>query len=380
MKLLTKNDTRTIKGAAVILMLMHHMWAFQERIADGGLRGLIPLGNTYFFVFLGHFGKVCVPLFFFLSGYGLTKSYEGRKFDVLERLKKLYVSYWKVFVIFIPIAFLFFGNQGVYAVDASFCGRYNVFSVRELVLNFLGIFDTYNYEWWFLRCYVLMILCFPFIRYAAGKCSPVAKFLIILIITVLFGKVFPDIWYAFLGEARQGNLIYDSFFCMGEPFYACFVMGVFCAENDLLDRISAFLDRAGKLRAAVEILLILAVILLRQVFLRKYYDFIYAPLLCVILPDLARRFPTLGKLFDVFGQENTNIWFIHSFFCYYFYGIVRIVVATHWAVPSFVTLAVMSYAAARLVTLFWQKMLSLRICARQQDKLTGHAAGGTGEQ
>ena len=380
MKLLTKNDTRTIKGAAVILMLMHHMWAFQERIADGGLRGLIPLGNTYFFVFLGHFGKVCVPLFFFLSGYGLTKSYEGRKFDVLERLKKLYVSYWKVFVIFIPIAFLFFGNQGVYAVDASFCGRYNVFSVRELVLNFLGIFDTYNYEWWFLRCYVLMILCFPFIRYAAGKCSPVAKFLIILIITVLFGKVFPDIWYAFLGEARQGNLIYDSFFCMGETFYACFVMGVFCAENDLLDRISAFLDRAGKLRAAVEILLILAVILLRQVFLRKYYDFIYAPLLCVILPDLARRFLALGKLFDVFGQESTNIWFIHSFFCYYFYGIVRIVVATHWAVPSFVTLAVMSYAAARLVTLFWQKMLSLRICARQQDKLTGHAAGGTGEQ
>ena len=380
MKLLTKNDTRTIKGAAVILMLMHHMWAFQERIADGGLRGLIPLGNTYFFVFLGHFGKVCVPLFFFLSGYGLTKSYEGRKFDVLERLKKLYVSYWKVFVIFIPIAFLFFGNQGVYAVDASFCGRYNVFSVRELVLNFLGIFDTYNYEWWFLRCYVLMILCFPFIRYAAGKCSPVAKFLIILIITVLFGKVFPDIWYAFLGEARQGNLIYDSFFCMGETFYACFVMGVFCAENDLLDRISAFLDRAGKLRAAVEILLILAVILLRQVFLRKYYDFIYAPLLCVILLDLARRFPALGKLFDVFGQESTNIWFIHSFFCYYFYGIVRIVVATHWAVPSFVTLAVMSYAAARLVTLFWQKMLSLRICARQQDKLTGHAAGGTGEQ
>ncbi|MBR3154625.1 MAG: acyltransferase [Lachnospiraceae bacterium] len=379
MKLLTKNDTRIIKGAAVILMLMHHMWAFQERIADGGLKGLIPLGNTYFFVFLGHFGKVCVPLFFFLGGYGLAKRYAGMKFDVPERLKKLYISYWKVFVIFIPIAFLFFGNQGVYAVDASFCGRYNVFSVKELVLNFLAIYDTYNYEWWFLRCYVLMILCFPLVRYAAGKCSPAAKFLIILIITVLFGKVFPDIWYAFLGEARQGNLIYDSFFCMREPFYACFVMGVFCAGNDLLDRISAFLDRAGKLRTAAEILLFLAVILLRQVFLSKYFDVIYAPLLCVLIPDLARRFPALGKLFDVFGQESTNIWFIHSFFCYYFYGIVKIVVATHWAVPSFVTLAVMSYTAARLVTLFWQKMSSLHIFAALQDRRTGHAAGGTGE-
>ena len=379
MKLLTKNDTRIIKGAAVILMLMHHMWAFQERIADGGLKGIIPLGDTYFFVFIGHFGKICVPLFFFLGGYGLAKRYAGTKFDTLGRLKKLYISYWKVFVIFIPIAFIFFGNQGVYAVDASFCGRYNVFSVWELVLNFFAIFDTYNYEWWFLRCYVLMILCFPLIRYAACKCSPAAKFLIILIITVLFGKVFPDIWYAFLGEARQGNLIYDSFFCMGEPFYACFVMGVFCAGNDLLDRISAFLDRAGKLRAAAEILLIPAVLLLRQIFLRNYFDVLYAPLLCVLIPDLARRFPVLGKIFDAFGKESTNIWFIHSFFCYYFYGIVKIVVATHWAVPSFVTLAVMSYAAARLVTLFWQKMSSLHIFAALKDRRTGQAAGDTGE-
>jgi len=375
MKLLTKNDTRVIKGAAVILMLMHHMWAFQERIADGGLKGLIPLGNTYLFVFLGHFGKVCVPLFFFLGGYGLAKRYEGRKFDALGRLKKLYLSYWKVFVIFIPIAFLFFGNQGVYAADASFCGRYNVFSVRELVLNFLAILDTYNYEWWFLRCYMLMILCFPLIRYAAGKCSPAAKILIILIITVLFGKVFPDVWYAFIGDARQGNVIYDSFFCMGEPFFACFVMGVFCAGNDLLDRISAFLDRAGRFRAAAEILLILTVILVRQVLLRKYFDFLYAPLLSVIISDLARRLPAIGKIFEAFGQESTNIWFIHSFFCYYFYGIVRIVIATHWAVPSFATLAVISYAAARLVTIFWQKISSLRILAASRDQRSGQAVG-----
>ena len=263
----------------------------------------------------------------------------------------------------------------MYAADASFCGRYNVFSVRELVLNFLAILDTYNYEWWFLRCYMLMILCFPLIRYAAGKCSPAAKFLIILIITVLFGKVFPDVWYAFIGDARQGNVIYDSFFCMGEPFFACFVMGVFCAGNDLLDRISAFLDRAGRFRAAAEILLILTVILVRQVLLRKYFDFLYAPLLSVIISDLARRLPAIGKIFEAFGQESTNIWFIHSFFCYYFYGIVRIVIATHWAVPSFATLAVISYAAARLVTIFWQKISSLRILAASRDQRSGQAVG-----
>jgi len=119
------------------------------------------------------------------------------------------------------------------------------------------------------------------------------------------------------------------------------------------------------------------VIILRQIFLRKYFDVLYVPILCVILPDLAHRFPILGKLFDVFGQESTNIWLIHSFFCYYFYGIVKIVVATHWAVPSYVTLAVMSYAAARLVTLFWQRVSSLPVFAFSKDKRNRHAADGT---
>ena len=61
-------------------------------------------------------------------------------------------------------------------------------------------------------------------------------------------------------------------------------------------------------------------------------------------------------------------------------AIVKIVVATHWAVPSFVTLAVMSYAAARLVTLFWQRVSSLPVFAISKDKRNRHAAGGTGEQ
>lgn len=31
-------DTKIIKGLAIILMLMHHLWAFPERIAGGELK------------------------------------------------------------------------------------------------------------------------------------------------------------------------------------------------------------------------------------------------------------------------------------------------------------------------------------------------------
>lgn len=33
----TKEDTKVIKGIAIILMLTHHLWGFPDRIAGGEL-------------------------------------------------------------------------------------------------------------------------------------------------------------------------------------------------------------------------------------------------------------------------------------------------------------------------------------------------------
>lgn len=359
-KLLTKDDTLMLKGAGVLLMLMHHLWAFPDRIAGDGLRGLFYIGDMYVFTLIGHFGKICVPLFFFLGGYGLYKKYENRPFDMAGQLRKLYVSYWKVFVIFIPIAFLFFGNQGVYTADEAISGRYNVFSIAECIRNFLTLSDSYNGEWWFLRCYALSIICFPLIKRVVSKCSLAINLAIVAVLVVLFGVVFYQMGVTLLGEARDSNYFYVTFGCYGEPFPACFVMGAVCARFDLIDKLRTRMKKKGALKTPVEILLLFVIILFRQILLRKLFDVLYIMPFSVILVDLTDRFKSAGKVLRMFGRESTNMWFIHSFYCYYFYGIVRIVIAPRWAVPSFLILFLLSYGSARAVSELYAHLPNIR--------------------
>ncbi len=108
MKEFTSSDTKKIKGIAIILMLIHHLWTFPERLVGGELNHLFNIfGDSSIFI-IGSFGQICVSIFFFLGGYGIYMQSKKRNFNILNNLKKLYIAYWKVFIIFIPITPLFF--------------------------------------------------------------------------------------------------------------------------------------------------------------------------------------------------------------------------------------------------------------------------------
>lgn len=71
----TRNDTKVVKGIAIILMLMHHLWAFPERLPTNMQINIfnIKLNDIDLLQQIGMFGKICVPIFMFLGGYGLYK-------------------------------------------------------------------------------------------------------------------------------------------------------------------------------------------------------------------------------------------------------------------------------------------------------------------
>lgn len=64
----TREDTKIIKGTAIILMLIHHLWGFPERIAGGSLKYMFIIFGQSSIVYFGLFGKICVSLFFLLVG------------------------------------------------------------------------------------------------------------------------------------------------------------------------------------------------------------------------------------------------------------------------------------------------------------------------
>ncbi|WP_145534968.1 acyltransferase family protein, partial [Yersinia thracica] len=172
--IITKNESNYIKGIAIILMLTHHLFAFPDRVPyDANIINSLPFIGASVDNYLANFGKICVAIFLFMSGYGYSfKNKINFKYSI-DKLKKLYFSFWLVFVIFIPIGFLFVSNN------------WNDSSPIRLVKNIIGVSSDYNGEWWFIRLYVVYVLALPIISRL-----PPTTLLIISLVSIVIGFFF----------------------------------------------------------------------------------------------------------------------------------------------------------------------------------------------
>ena len=99
---LSKTDTNVLKGIAIIFMLLHHLFYARRELYDD----VILYGDNGIVNEIGIFSKVCVAVFVFLSGYGLTVSNASAKSICLKdfyvhRFVKLYMNYWLIWLLFI---------------------------------------------------------------------------------------------------------------------------------------------------------------------------------------------------------------------------------------------------------------------------------------
>ena len=106
---LSITDTNILKGIALLLLLLHHLFYTKTGLYDD----IIINKDLYLINELGRFGKLCVTIFVFLSGYGLTKQTIKNPIQSLgkfykRRFSKLYLNYWFIWIIFVPIGVLFF--------------------------------------------------------------------------------------------------------------------------------------------------------------------------------------------------------------------------------------------------------------------------------
>ena len=144
-----------IKGLAILLMIAHHAF---------GLPGLIAPENTPAEVipglplayWIGRFGKICVALFLFLSGYGFAMRmkdgaaprwgyFAGKAWHFL-------LAYWPYFLLALVIGNLFF-QQRLPSGNLRFPA-----DPVNIVLNALTLRYHMAYEWWFAQTYLLLVL------------------------------------------------------------------------------------------------------------------------------------------------------------------------------------------------------------------------------
>lgn len=62
--MLTKQNTLEIKGVAILCMIFYHLFGFAERLPIENIQSWIGSPVTKAF-------QICVPIYLFMSGYGL---------------------------------------------------------------------------------------------------------------------------------------------------------------------------------------------------------------------------------------------------------------------------------------------------------------------
>lgn len=353
----TREDTKAIKGIAVIMMLLHHLAGFPERYAQGfeGFRSLWkPFVEDGYLGVLAMNAKLCVSIFFFIGGYGLYKRWSAQRFSVTQAILNLYRSYWKVFLVFIPIAFLFFSSA-----DESLpylCTKYYFEDKNALVStvlsNFLGLSDSLNGEWWFFIAYLCVLPLGVLFCEATRKHKSFAlDMFLVLMIDILVRDVFVDIQNTPAFGSLAYNYYYTHFLRIttASPFFA----GIALAKYNKLEQCKAYLQRY-RFSGVLGLVGCLGVLYVRSFILGEAVEIVHAIAFTVFASVFTDSLKPLKKTVCFIGAYSTDMWLIHSFFCYYFFSMTKIVYATSSVWVDLLILILLSLAASILLECFWK--------------------------
>lgn len=323
----TKSHTQLAKGIAIILMVIHHLFRFPDRLHNVSYISIIPffhINNINIEFILGEFGKICVAMYLFLSGYGLYISYLNKKsFSFKKSIKKMIsilINYWVIFIIFVPIGLIWYNDNP----------QYN-FKLINFIANFFTLRSSYNYEWWFLRLYIELLLLFPIIKHILKKkvifSIGISIFLYIISIgsDVLF-KLFPQI------SCIQNTLIYSDIQKI-LIWQIVFCTGCLTAKYNLFKAMNEFLFSKrlnNNYCNIITIVIIMAVRISSTIvfkFIGKGYetninatdiDFLLVPIFILCCTNIFYNSKS-RKILLILGKHSTNIWLTHTFFAYYYF-------------------------------------------------------------
>lgn len=312
------NKSNYLKGIAIILMLIHHLFAYPIRISPD-----IPVyhivNSVDLEMYLGLFGKICVSMFLFLSGYGFSLKKEVSFHYIWGKLKNLYISYWIVLFIFVPIGIFFFPGE-----------RYSL-SLPLFLENLIGIKSTYNSEWWFFKLYVLYVLSLPLLSRLN-----IYPLLGLLVLAALCGRGLQ--YFAWAPEI----LIEYCTWLLPFGFGMVFGRSKQIPADFWLSKLIVTLSRTHPL-----ILLMVTV----AVFIVAHNPglLLVTPLFIIAMMKTADGLgSTVNRAVGELGKHSMYMWLTHSFYCYYFTQ--KLIFAPRYTPLILLLLIVVSYLTSLVLS------------------------------
>ena len=277
--------TNASKGMALMLILWHHL--FYEKPESG------------FIVFqTALLAKVCVGIYVVLSGYGLAESIKKKGLELgsfyKRRLLKLYMNYWLIALIFVPMG-VWFMNRTL--VDVYGEHIYTKFFIQMLGLHmFTNVGYGYNATWWFMSLIIVLYAIFPLV-------NRLTKAYGVWFLAVCAGILFVPI-----------PLVNDWIF----PF----AVGVYMSQKDGFITLLRWFEKQGKWRFVTLALLTVCVAWYRQngwLFDSIRADTFFAILLILWTTELVIFSPWAKKGLAFIGVHSFNIFLFHTFIYYYYF-------------------------------------------------------------
>lgn len=354
----TREDTSAIKGIAIIMMLLHHLAGFTNRFPVG-FDGFYSKSDWFvkegFLTTLAFNMNFCVALFLFLGGYGMYLRVQKNSYSLTASILGLFKRYWKIFVIFVPIAFIFFSRSGDGVSELA--SRYKYENIRQLITiitsNFTMLSYSINAEWWFMRTYICALLVGAvYIRLTKKINNFSGEILLVFLLDMFFRSVLPALPKLEVLSGLSYNFFFGRFISETSVI-SSFFAGIVFAKYSGIIRMKELMSRVP-FKSVLGLSGAFIVIWSRCFVVNGALDAVYAPVFTVFMSVFFDSLKPMKKFWKVIGMHSTNMWLVHSFYCYYFLEATHIVYSTRNVWIDLGILASMSFLTSILVELFYK--------------------------
>lgn len=302
MNYFSKSVSLKIKGVAIILMVMHHVFAlFSINNIWGGY--CVPFFNTGISVetLFERLSAICVFLFAFITGAALSYSFSNKSIKetaiyIATKCIKFLFSYWIViFTIFLPFYFCYFRDSWSFT------------TILKTLFGFSG-FHSFS---WYVYFYLITLITLPLYSILLKRN---------VVVSLIFSIIPFILIYLFL-RLFAHNISHFNPICNCLFSYISVCLGYTFCKYLLFEKLFALIGKK---------ILFLIIVLMTGIGIQVIYVFFgfgfvqpFSSLLIIIfLVWIFNRkiFKALSFCLDILGKNSMNIWFIHYlFFAPYIY-------------------------------------------------------------
>lgn len=296
--MISKSETLQLKGSAILIMVLLHLFNRPNYVEKCTI-GISFMGEPLVSQ-MAKFVEICVPLYLFLSGYGLYLQFlKNHTIFPKKRILKLYLIFWTCFLIFIPFGFVLAPEQ--------YPGNWSIF-----IENFTAWKTSYNWEWWFIFPYILLLLVSNTLLNCILRWNFITSFLFSCVIYVASYLVI-SLYKPFLQEYYVLFNIFEAL-----RMVCSFMWGALFAKYDLFTKLKHVI-KLNTLWTSTIMILILVLSFIMRAMIPIHAASIFFMIVFACCFYMIKKNRNVENFLMLMGKHSTNIWLVHTFFCYYYF-------------------------------------------------------------